>query len=85
MSELDEKVAAVRRRIEQARTAEAAAQREHDVAAGAAQQAAQQLEEEFGVTSVEEAKALLATLNTQVSDECERVMALLKVAERAER
>jgi hypothetical protein len=47
----------------------------------AAQQAARQLQEEFGATSLEEAKAQLAQLEAEARAECRRVESALAVVE----
>lgn len=81
-TELDLKIAAVKTTIEQARTAAAAAEHRQALAGEAAKQAEAALREEFGVTTVAEAKDKLTGLEREVEAECSRVVQLLTVAER---
>jgi hypothetical protein len=81
MTELDEEVRLLRQRIEQTGRARVLAEHERDMAQAAARQAAQQLQDEFGVTSLEEAKTQLVRLEDEARAECRRVESALAVVE----
>lgn len=74
---LDAAVADIKNRLEVAQRARGRAEGEQDAARSAADTARRQLAEEFGVTSVDDARALLDSLTTQLTDQIERIRAAL--------
>jgi F0F1-type ATP synthase membrane subunit b/b' len=73
VADVDAKVAAVRRDIAAAQAARAAAEHQYQVARAQAEAAARDLKEEFGVSSPEQARQLLAQLEAELDAECTTV------------
>lgn len=68
MSDLDQAVAALKERIAAAQRARARAEHERDAAQARADTAREQLQRDFGVSTVDDAKAMLARLETELSN-----------------
>lgn len=81
MADLDEEVRSLKARIDQARSAQARAEHERSVAAAQAETAAAELREEFGVSTADEARALIERLEAELGAEVSRVRELLAATE----
>ena len=73
MSDVDAKVAAAKREIATAQSARAKAEHAYQVAMASAKSAAQDLKEEFGVTSAVQARDMIASLEADLEAECTAV------------
>ena len=73
MADVDAQVAAVKRDITAAQSARARAEHEYEVARAKAKAAAQDLKEEFGVSSPQQAREMLARLGEELEAECRTV------------
>ncbi len=69
MSGLDEQIRDIQQRIGAAQRVRARAEHQLDAATAAAERAATALRDEFGVCTVDEAKAVLFDLNRQLTEE----------------
>ncbi len=83
MSELDDKLEALRQRAVAASKKREQAEQEHAVAKGKEEAARSALQEEFGVSTVEEAHKMLASMEEQLAHEISAAEALLGEAESA--
>jgi len=81
MSEIDDKLEVLRQRAVAADRKREQAWQSHAVAMGKEQAARAALQEEFGVSTVEEARAQLAALEVQLQSEVSRAESLLGEAE----
>jgi hypothetical protein len=77
---VEAQVAAVRQRIRQASDNRIRAEHQREQAVGAVNAAAQAMKAEFGVTSLEEARELLTSLDAQVVVEVAAVNTALQAA-----
>jgi hypothetical protein len=73
VADIDQQVAAVRRDIAEAQAARARAEHAYGVARAQAEAAARDLKEEFGVSSPDQARQLLARLEAELDAECTTV------------
>jgi hypothetical protein len=80
MSDIENKIAEIRRQADQARQLQARAAAAREQAQGALTATEKALEDEFGVTTPEESQALMAELEREQEAEAERVSALLEQA-----
>lgn len=77
MPDVEQQVAEARAAIAAAQSAKARAEHEHQVAQAQAQAAARELKDEFGVSSVQEARDLAVSLEAELEAECSAVRAAL--------
>ncbi len=75
--DLDNQVTALKSRLAAAQRTKLRAEGERDAATATAAQARAQLAEEFGVTTVDEAKAMLAGLETDLAAQLDQIRAAL--------
>ncbi len=80
MSNIDAKISDLRSRIAESQRAQARAGTERDKAQGALEATRKALQDEFGVTSPEDGRALLARLEDEQAAEEQRVRVLLEQA-----
>lgn len=73
MADVERQVAAVKADIAAAQGARARAEHEYQVARAQAEAAARELKDEFGVSSVQQARDLIATLEAELEAECSAV------------
>lgn len=78
--DLDGQIAAIKTRLATAQRAKLRAEAERHAAETAAETARRQLADEFGVTSVAEAKAMLAGLETELSGQLAAIRSALDEA-----
>jgi hypothetical protein len=78
MTDLDYQVRDIKQRMENARAQRAGAEHEQRVAQASVDQVLLQLKEEFGVSTVAEAKVLLQSLEAQAAAECTAVEGYLE-------
>lgn len=82
MADVERQVAAVKADIAAAQGARARAEHEYQVARAQAEAAARELKDEFGVSSVQEARGLIALLESELQAECSAVREALDRAGR---
>ncbi len=80
MPDVDKQVAAAKADIATAQSARAKAEHEYNVAKAQAEAAARDLKEEFGVSSAEVARQVIAKLEAELEAECSRVREALSRA-----
>ncbi len=73
MPDVEKKVAAAKADIAKAQAVRARAEHEYKVAQAQAEAAARDLKEEFGATSPQQARELIASLEAELEAECTRV------------
>lgn len=78
--DLDGQIAAIKTRLANAQRAKLRAEAEQAAAQTAADNARRQLADEFGVTSVDDAKAMLAGLESDLAAQLEQIRAALDEA-----
>lgn len=78
--DLDSQVAALKTRLSAAQRAKLRAEGERDAAAASAEQARTQLADEFGVTSVADAQAMLMELDSELAARLDQITAALDEA-----
>jgi multidrug resistance efflux pump len=80
VTDLEQKVALAKRDIATAQDARAKAEHQYNVAKAQAEAAARDLKEEFGVSSPQQARELLAELEAELDAECTTVREALSRA-----
>ena len=80
MPDVEKKVAAAKADIAKAQAVRARAEHQYKVAQAQAEAAARDLKEEFGATSPQEARELIASLEAELEAECTRVREALSRA-----
>ncbi len=80
MTTIEERVAALRRRQSALLQSRAASEHARNVATAQVEAARQALQEEFGITTLEQARTALGTLEQQIAAECTRVEQALAAA-----